>query len=169
MIGKGTFRKDLYYRLCAHEVHIPSLRERSEDIPVLLDQFLAEASETFGKKQPVYPPDLISYLTAYHFPGNVRELRAMVFDALARHKGGVLSMAAFLGAIGKEVTTSPISAGHSPDGDHLLKLWGRFPTFKEMEECLVTEALKLSNGNQGAAAALLGISRQALNKRICSR
>jgi DNA-binding NtrC family response regulator len=169
MSGQGTFRKDLFYRLCAHEVHLPALRERPEDIPILLEQFLAEAAEAFGKKQPAYPPDLISYLSAYHFPGNVRELRAMVFDALARHKGGVLSMAAFREAIGKEVTAGPMSIGHSPDGEQLMNLWGRFPSFKEMEECLVTEALKLSNGNQGAAAALLGISRQALNKRISSR
>jgi DNA-binding NtrC family response regulator len=169
MIGQGTFRKDLYYRLCAHEVHIPALRERPEDIPVLLEQFLIEAAEAFGKKQPAYPPDLISYLSAYHFPGNVRELRAMVFDAIARHKGGVLSMAAFREAIGKEATAGPMSTGQSPDGEQLLNLWGRFPTFKEMEECLVTEALRLSKGNQGAAAVLLGISRQALNKRISSR
>jgi DNA-binding NtrC family response regulator len=165
MIGTGSFRKDLYYRLCAHEVHLPSLRERSEDIPILLEYFLKEASQVFGKKLPAYPPDLINYLSAYHFPGNVRELRGMVFDALARHKGGVLSMAAFREAIGREVAANTTTAWENPDGDQLLKLWGRFPTFKEMEKCLVTEALKLSNDNQGAAAALLGISRQALNKR----
>lgn len=168
MIGQGTFRKDLYYRLCAHEVHVPTLRERSEDIPVLLEQFLAEAAQAFTKKLPAYPPELINYLSAYHFPGNVRKLRAMVFDAIARHKGGVLSLAVFREVIGKEATSS-ISTGQSPDGEELVKLWGRFPTFKEMEELLLAEALKLSGGNQGAAAALLGISRQAVNKRMNSK
>ena len=165
-ISQGLFRKDLYYRLCAHEVHLPALRERREDIPVLLEQFLTEAALEFGKKPPAYPPCLLNYFSSYPFPGNVRELRAMVFDAMARHQGGVLSISAFQKAIGKEVFSTDACAGQSLDGEELIKLWGHFPTFKEMEDCLLKEALKCSAGNQGAAAALLGISRQAVNKRI---
>lgn len=168
-ISQGTFRKDLYYRLCAHEVHVPALRERPEDIPVLLEHFLEEAAREFGKNKPAYPPNLLNYLSPYSFPGNVRELRAMVFDAIVRHKGGVLSMAAFQEAIGKETASGEATSGQPPDAEQLLKLWGRFPTFREMEDFLLGEALKCSGGNQGAAAALLGVSRQAVNKRIGSK
>lgn len=165
-ISQGLFRKDLYYRLCAHEVHVPALRERPEDIPLLLEHFLTEAALEFGKKTPTYPPQLLNYLASYPFPGNVRELRAMVFDAIARHKGGVLAMAAFQEGIGKGMASGAAPIVQTPDGEELIKLWGRFPTFREMEDFLFEEAVKLSGDNQGAVAALLGISRQAVNKRV---
>jgi len=95
MANAGTFRPDLYYRLFAHQIKIPPLRERNGDISLLLDFFLHDAAKTLGKKKPTYPPELCAYLSAYNFPGNVRELRAMIFDAVARHKQGVLSIASF--------------------------------------------------------------------------
>ena len=70
----GTFRKDLYYRLRIHHVHIPPLRERTEDLPLLLNHFLEKAAKMLGKKQPTPPKELITLLGAYHFPGNIREL-----------------------------------------------------------------------------------------------
>ncbi len=166
LMAEGKFRKDLYYRLHAHRVHIPPLRERPEDIPLLLELFLQEAAQFLGKKKPAYPPDLHSYLAAYHFPGNVRELKSMVFDAVARHQGGVLSTAAFRESIENTPTPVPPVSRTCPGIREWLQLAGRFPTLKEMEECLVAEALNVSGGNQGAAAGLLGITRQALNKRL---
>jgi two-component system response regulator HydG len=165
----GTFRKDLYYRLCAHHVHIPPLRERVEDIPLLLEEFLRDATRTLHKTKPSYRPELLTHLAAYNFPGNVRELRSMVFDAMTRHEGGNLSMASFRQTVGR----NPLPAGSAPapqqDTDRDFHLTGRFPTLKEIEEFLIAEALKRAGGNQGAAAALLGLSRQALNKRLCRR
>ncbi|HEY6872319.1 MAG TPA: sigma-54 dependent transcriptional regulator [Geobacteraceae bacterium] len=166
LMAEGKFRKDLYYRLYAHRAHIPPLRERPEDIPLLLEQFLQEAARFLHKKKPAYPPDLHRYLAAYHFPGNVRELRSMVFDAVARHKGGVLSTAAFRESIGHNPPPAPSASRACPEIKEWLQLSGRIPTLREMEECLVAEALNISGGNQGAAAGLLGISRQALNKRL---
>ncbi len=86
MVSKGKFRKDLFYRLKAHHVHLPPLRERKEDIPVLLEYFIEEASISLGKKPPKYPKEVITYLMNYSFPGNIRELKMIVYDAVARCK-----------------------------------------------------------------------------------
>jgi len=166
MLDAGTFRKDLYYRLRAHQVHIPPLRERREDIPLLLDQLLTESAERLGRKKPVYSPELLRLLLSYDFPGNVRELRAMVFDAAARSKHGMLSLEPFKETIRKEAERPraiPVSADEAPA---LSIPDGRFPKLREAEEFLVQEAMRRSGGNQGLAASFLGISRQALNKRI---
>ena len=164
-ITERTFRKDLYYRLRAHQVQIPPLRERREDIPLLLDHFLGTAADALGKKKPTPPPELAGYLAAYDFPGNVRELQAMVFDAVTRHQKGVLSMDCFLAIIGNK---RPDPALSSP-GDILRAGEDNFPTLKDAEEFLIGRALQLAKGNQGIAASYLGITRQALNKRLCRK
>src|SRR5690606_23184903 len=87
----GSFRRDLYYRLQTHRVHIPPLRERREDLPLLVEHFLAAAAKDLGKKKPTAPRELIDLLNTFTFPGNVRELEALVFDAVAKHQGKVLS------------------------------------------------------------------------------
>ena len=166
LVAAGTFRKDLYYRLRAHHVHIPPLRERAEDIPLLLECFLEAAATSLQKKKPAYPPELLSYLRAHSFPGNVRELRAMVYDAMARHQGGVLSTSSFREVIGKEVSTPEMASPQPCSVEQWMHVTGRFPTLTEMEEFLIAEALRLSDGNQGVAASRLGLSRQALNKRL---
>jgi DNA-binding NtrC family response regulator len=167
MVHKGEFRQDLYYRLFAHQIKIPPLREREGDLTLLLDCFLQDAARTFGKKKPTCPPELCSYLAAYDFPGNVRELRAMVFDAVARHSHGVLSLESFRKVIGSELH------GKTPPGDPtkrsvILRFLQeeRMPTLDEAETVLIEQALDLAHGNQGVAATYLGISRNALNKKI---
>ncbi len=91
-IAKGVFRADLYYRLAVHEVVVPPLRERMEDIPLLTTNFLDEAARTMGKPSPTPPKELFSLLKTHDFPGNVRELRALVFDAVAQHESRMVSM-----------------------------------------------------------------------------
>lgn len=168
LIAEGKFRKDLYYRLRAHQINIPPLRERPEDIALLLNYFLDEAAKSMGKKKPTPPPELITLMTTYGFPGNVRELQAMVYDAVARHKGGVLSMDSFKDIIGSERAASKNTYPVANE-DTTAYGAGHFPSLKETEEYLITKALELSNGNQGIAASLLGITRQALNKRLVRR
>ncbi len=167
-MAAGAFRRDLYYRLGAHQVNIPPLRERTEDIPLLLEHFLGEAAASLQKEKPVYRPELFSYLSTYHFPGNIRELKSMVFDAVTRHRGGNLTFSAFRRTAG---TCEPgtVAAPQSSSGEGDFRIDGRFPKLKEMEDFLTAEALRLSGGNQGAAAQLLGITRQALNKRLCRK
>lgn len=161
-VKQGRFRPDLFYRLCTHQVDIPPLRERRGDLPLLLDVFLEEAAEATGKKRPTPPPELLGYLAAYPFPGNVRELKAMVFDAVARHRGGVLSLDCFRKALGN------LSPAPLPCGEEMILLRDpqRIPTIKEAEEFLVARALELARGNQGVAASLLGLTRQGLNKKL---
>jgi DNA-binding NtrC family response regulator len=110
---------------------------------------------------------LITLLSNYFFPGNVRELQAMVFDAVARHRGGMLSMKSFREAINKKEHRGSLVSEEEPGRNRLLtSLSDNFPTLKESENFWIKKALKQAKGNQGIAASLLGISRQALNKRL---
>ena len=169
LVAEGRFRKDLYFRLYAHRLLIPPLRERTEDLPLLLDHFLADAADEFGKKKPTPPPELVTLLENYSFPGNVRELEALVYDAVARHDAGILSMESFSSAIGASRTPHFRHSEQSQAGTNRMEtIFGHFPTIAEVEEYMISEALQQAKGNQGIAANLLGISRQTLNKRIRS-
>jgi DNA-binding NtrC family response regulator len=167
LISTEKLRKDLFFRLRAHHVHIPPLRERIEDIPLLLTHFIAEAAKSLNKKKPTPPRELVTLLSTYHFPGNIREFQAMVFDAVARHKSGILSMDSFKEIIGqKHVSFQVELSAQMRNVNFMSDTPGRFPTLNEAEHYLISEALRLSDGNQGIAASLLGITRQALNKRL---
>jgi DNA-binding NtrC family response regulator len=167
MVASGDFRKDLYYRLCTHHVHVPPLRARSDDLPLLVEHLLAKAAAQLGKKKPTPPPQLFTLLNTWHFPGNVRELEAMVFEAVSHHRGGVLSMERFRLHMGTEAKEG--FAEEKGDGEAPLAIGGRFPTLREAADFLVQEALSRTGGNQTAAARLLGISRPALSKRLRRR
>lgn len=161
------FRSDLYYRLRSHQINIPPLRERKDDIQLLVNHFLDQAALSLNKKKPAIPDELIVLLCSYHFPGNVRELQSMVFDAVARNTAQVLSMESFYQIIstGKKMPIES-SKKYIPENVDLFQLFGKFPTIKELVNHLIVEALKIAEGNQGIAASLLGITRQALNKRL---
>jgi DNA-binding NtrC family response regulator len=168
LIKQGKFRNDLYYRLCGHRVHLPPLRERLDDIPLLLDHFLERSAACLNKKKPTPPPELASLLALYHFPGNVRELEALVFDAVLRHSSGILSMESFRLVLGDERPATK-SQGVSQPGDEqepLTALFGHFPTIDEVEEYLIAQAMIIAKGNQGLAGKLVGMGRQTLNKRL---
>jgi len=169
-VEKGDFRKDLYYRLRTHHVSLPPLRERPGDLPLLVHHFVEKAAQALGKPAPAVPRAVFQLLKTYRFPGNVRELEALVFDAVARHQGATLSLHSF-----KEATAgaSPLPESQPQadgSGGALAALFpDPLPTLRETEEALVAEALRRADGNQGVAAGLLGISRQALNKRLSRR
>lgn len=161
----GTFRPDLYYRLSSHKVELPPLRERSEDFKPLSDYFLKKAAALLGKAVPVAPAELYSYLASYRFPGNIRELEAIIHDAVARSTSRILPLEPVLAAIGNDLgkqSTVISVASQCP----VCPFAGKFPTLKDAEELLVNEALRLAENNQRLAAAYLGITRQALNKRL---
>ena len=167
MIASGQFRNDLYYRLRAHHIHIPPLRERREDIPLLLQHFLEMSAMLLKKKTPRFPPELVGLLQNYRFPGNVRELQLMVFDAVAQSRGGIVPMKSFRDIIGDDqILQKRREPTGMPEPDFLKSESVLLPTLKEAEEFLVQETLKRAAGNQGVAASMLGISRQALNKRL---
>jgi len=158
---EGGFRKDLFFRLQAHEIRIPPLRERKGDLGLLLDALLKMAAEELGRKKPTVPPQLLALLRNYDFPGNVRELRGMVFDAVARHDSGVLSCEAFEEAILKRRDgISEAKAEMDTSASERVVFPGELPTIDEAEAALVAEALRRTEGNKAMAARLLGISRQ---------
>lgn len=164
--GNG-FRQDLYYRLRSHHIHIPPLRERKKDIPFLIDYFLIKASNELGKKKPHPPKELFTLLSNYHFPGNVRELEGIIFDAVSLHKSGILSLELIRKKLSDQLVTKPITERNGDDtNDSPITITGRFPSLKETEDALIYEALKRADGNQTIAAELLGISRRALNNRL---
>ena len=167
LLSAGKFRKDLYYRLGDHHVHLPPLRERLEDLPLLVEHFLEKAAAALARKKPTPPDELITLLGTYDFPGNIRELESMVFDAVSSHTSGRLSLETFRLHLSQKQTKSAGRLYTSTfSGQSLIAFFARLPTLKQAEQLLVDEALRRSNGNQSIAAMSLGISRQALNKRI---
>jgi DNA-binding NtrC family response regulator len=161
-IEGGGFRRDLFYRLSTHAVRVPPLRERKEDLPLLVGLFVSEAATKLRQEPPRVPSQLFSLLEAYHFPGNVRELRSMVYDAIARSAGGTLSLDPFRDVIRRNADLG----GEDRAGDPRLVFSERLPTIREATGLLIEEALKRAGGNQSVAAGLLGISHQALSKRL---
>ena len=165
----GNFRSDLFYRVETHHIHLPPLRERKEDIPLLVTHFLERAAAALNKKTPTPPPELFTLLRSYHFPGNIRELESMVNDAVSGHEGGVLSTEPFRRKIDEHTSVlhgGAVRGTHAVSFVDELSSLDRLPVLKEMEELLMAEALKRADGNQTIAARLLGISRQALHKRL---
>ncbi len=165
MQENGQFRRDLYYRLCTHCVELPPLRERPEDIEPLTARFIEVISEQMGKKRPAAPDELYQLLRLHTFPGNVRELEAMVADAISRHTGGMLSTASF----SEKILGDRISAVSRPDmhdASAPVSFSGKLPLLREIEPMLITEALRRAGDNQSLAAQMLGVSRQTLNSRI---
>ena len=162
----SRFRKDLYYRLSTHHFHIPPLRKRLVDLPLLLDHFIEEASRALGKTVPNYPEELVVLLSNYSFPGNIRELRTLVYDAVSRHTSGILSMKRFGVRIEKEhacssdgSTSGALARDVSSEGTEL-------PTLREATRILIAKAMKRTKNNQSMAARLLGISRQTLARHL---
>jgi len=161
----GSFRRDLYYRLHTHQVHIPPLRERRGDIPLLLEHFCDEAAQTLNKPLPIQPKGLIPLLTGYTFPGNVRELKAMIYDAVSQQREQSLPMEPFVRVIGRsrpeQGSAKAPTQRHNPFAG-----FEELPTFGDAAAFLVLEAMERAGGNQTTAARLLGISQPALSKRL---
>lgn len=164
---KGDFRRDLFYRLETHHLHVPPLRERPEDIPLLFDHFLEKAAAEFGRSKIRNPPEVLDLLSTYSFPGNVREMRAMVYNATGAHTSSDLSPSFFRQTIDRK--RLPQGATSSAGDESGITFGLRLPTLDRADQLLVDEALRRSRGNQTVAARLLGISQPALSKRLKKR
>ncbi len=170
LLDTGEFRKDLNYRLRTHRIYIPPLRERLDDIPLLVDHFLEGAARDLDRRKPTAPPELVTLLKTYAFPGNIRELQSMIIDAVSRHKSGVLPLQTFRNHIGNSATSAPERNEHtaiaSTESPPIVFPGPQLPTIKQATDLLVHEAMQRANGNQSIAAGMLGISQQALSKRL---
>lgn len=154
MVDRESFRVDLFHRLNTFVIHIPPLRERKEDISELLNFYVHSFSEKFGKKIVRIDDKVYQRLAGYDFPGNVRELKNMVEQALIISEGSILKLKHF----------RVLRCKHSNSRPHNHT----FTTFNlcEVEKQVIAEALERSQFNKSKAAELLNISRQALDRKI---
>ncbi len=167
LLAAGSFRKDLYYRLCAYQILIPPLHERPEDIPLLIDHFAEEAAQSLQMAKPTLSPDAVEFLSSRTYPGNVRELRALIHDAVIRQNNGELALECFATGDREECSLSDVRTRYvAGNDDAFIDIFGRFPTIDDVEKYLIDRAMELANGRCSVAASLLGITRQALHKRI---
>jgi DNA-binding NtrC family response regulator len=165
----GEFRMDLYYRLSTHLIKVPPLRDRKEDIPLLVEHLMTSAAATMNKAIPTISPQAMNLLMQHHFCGNIRELKAYISDAVARSTHGHIQdnlIAERLTGATSMKSASPKSTVYT---NSLESLFGYFPTLEELADYAVEMALDVSANNQSQASRLLGISRQALNKRLKKR
>ena len=155
----GKLRSDLLYQLRAHRLNLPPLRQRQLDISMLINHFISLAAENMSLDAPLQPSELAKQLAGYRFPGNLHELKGMVFDAVSRSDGVALNISPFMEAINEHKKKSDNS-----DGQILFP--NKLPTLAEMNRALIDEAMNRTANNQTAAAQLLGISQSALSRRI---
>jgi transcriptional regulator with PAS, ATPase and Fis domain len=160
-IEAKTFRKDLYFRLKVIPIEVPTLRERREDVPLLVNHFVDRFNKELGKHVKPVAREVMEVLVKYDWPGNVRELknvieRAMLLDA----EDEIL-----LDHLPTEIHQSQSSAATGDKTAHVLTSF--FPmTLREVERIQIERTLEQTNGNKSKAAGILGISRQTLREKL---
>ncbi len=155
-LEQGTFREDLYYRLNVVPIDIPPLRAHKEDIPDLVNLFLARYAKASGKSFIGIAPGALDKLLAFHWPGNVRELENILERACALAVGPVLEAGDIRLDSGRAKTADSSAAALLPEGK----------TLDQWEDEIIREAYRRANGNKSQAARLLGLSRNALRYRL---
>ncbi len=163
---KELFRQDLHYRLRTHRILLPPLRDRKEDLDILINHFVECAADTLKKKRPRIPEELAVLLESYNFPGNIRELQAMIFDAMAQNDNGILPLSVFRQHISRAQQDEAKQQYHNSKNGIPIIFADPLPTIKQATRMLVEEAMNRAKNNQTTAASLLGISQQALSKRL---
>lgn len=154
-IKKGRFREDLYYRLNVVEIHIPPLRERTEDIPDIVNAFLEEFKEKYNKPDLSLSKNAMSVLTAYAWPGNVRELRNVIERATVLSRANVVEADDFPDKIRKPSEVAGEGIGED-----------RIYTMAEMERMYAQKVLEYAGGNKLKAARLLDIDPKTLRTKL---
>ncbi len=165
MEKEGTFRKDLIFRLKTHHVHLPPLRDRQDDLVLLIDHFIEQACRQLGKSRPTVPKEILTLLAPYDFPGNIRELETIIFDTLSAHQKKTLSLNRIKKYISQSHPTHRTNQLDKVSEDQVL-FPSKLPKLKQIGDLLVREAMRRAQGNQSVAAAMLGISPAAISKRL---
>ena len=160
-VANGRFREDLYYRVAVFRIHLPTLRERGEDVLLLAEHFLRELSTKMGRREPRVSGEARELLLAHSWPGNVRELQNTIERALILAEGPLIS-AQHLGIASpspRDATTATLAAPPKDDAATTL-------TIAAQEKRAIVEALERTHGHQGRAARLLGLTRFQLYGRL---
>src|SRR3954452_22733765 len=163
LVREGKFRDDLYFRLNVVRIVMPPLRERKEDIPILVRRFLRHFCKENQKPLLDLTAEAIDALLAYDWPGNIRELRTAIEHGVVMATGKQITLRDLPGAL-RELATAKLPGGVSPTeafGEKSSPL-----DLHETERRLIAQALASTNGNVTAAAKKLGISRRTLHRKI---
>jgi DNA-binding NtrC family response regulator len=161
-IREKKFREDLYYRLNVIPVRVPPLRERTGDIPILADHFLAKYAAENGKRKPALPGETIAALTAYSWPGNVRELENVIERAILVCSSDALRPH-HIALDGRETATGN---GAPVEGNAPPAVTGEAVTLRDMEKSLIFNTLKKVKGNKTRASEMLGISVRTMRNKL---
>jgi len=150
MIGNNVFREDLFYRINTIEIRVPSLRERLDDLPLLVDYFLRKYEQKYNKPRLSLSGKALETLTNYHWPGNIRELKHMSEKAVVMNESGILEPSDFF----------------TQSGDYGQAIPDRITRLADIEKAAIRLALDKARGNISKAALSLDISRSTLYSKI---
>jgi two-component system response regulator AtoC len=157
-VNAGRFREDLLFRLQVVTVHVPPLRERRGDIPLLIKHFVARHAERLARPAPHVAPEVYEMLEHYTFPGNVRELSHIIERGMLLAREGVITASDLPSEVARSWTTQ---AAHGGPMGSLADDW---PTLQVLERRYIDRVLSRTGGNKTRAAEVLGIDRRTLNR-----
>jgi DNA-binding NtrC family response regulator len=155
-VAENRFREDLYWRLNVIHVHIPPLRERPFDVPLLVEHFLARLAERSGQPAFEVSPEALAVLTAYSWPGNVRELENVLERSVAMVDGTTI----------RDADLPERVRGSGKTGSLLTRARDQRMTLAELEKEYILETLRLTGGNKSRAAEILGFDRRTLHRKL---
>jgi two-component system nitrogen regulation response regulator GlnG len=171
--AEGKFRADLYYRLSVFTIHLPPLRDRGEDLPMLVQHFLRRFGRELGRDVQDVAPEAMQLLRSYSWPGNIRELQSVVKQALLQTHGSVL-LPSFLPEFSPgSVESAPAAAGLNLELESFIRqrlqpdsrdLYAE--AHGQLDRFLLSSVLEYTGGSQHQAARLLGIARQTLRLKL---
>jgi DNA-binding NtrC family response regulator len=172
---EGRFRPDLYYRLGVFTIHLPPLRERGDDLPLLVRHYVRRFSRELEREVQEVAPETLERLRGYSWPGNVRELQSVLKQSLLQALGTTL-LPTFLPALPGE-PSGPVAASTTASGDPKLEAFIRLclasgeddlyaETHRQVDRLLLTRVLEDAGGNQLQAARRLGIGRGTLRRKL---
>ncbi len=176
-VEAGRFRRDLYYRLSVVPIRTPPLREHLEDLPRLVEHFVARVSSQLGTRPPAVGPETLEALRQRSWPGNVRELANAIERGVILQRNGRLSVAAVVGPLpgalsaarAPAASATPAPAPASPNGAEAAGAAAGTLNLRELEREAIERALRETGGHRSRAAGLLGISERTLRNKLNPR
>ncbi len=178
MVAEGKFRQDLYYRLNVFTIHLPPLRERMEDLPMLVEHFIKQSATQLGRHAAMVAPETISVLEQHSWPGNVRELQSAIKFALVHSRSDIFTPESLPPSIRRNSEPSSQPAADLHEGKRLevasfvrsllqnrsIEVYDQ--VIAAVDRIVLSETLRHVKGNQVAAAELLGVSRNTLRAKL---
>ncbi|MES2860296.1 MAG: sigma 54-interacting transcriptional regulator, partial [Pseudomonadota bacterium] len=176
-VAQGTFREDLFYRLNVFPIEAPALRERREDIPALIDHFVGRFNVEEGKRIAGASPETLALLTAFDWPGNVRQLENTIYRAIVLADAPFLQPHDFpaISGVAMPLETAPPSAAVMSYADlpplpeqpiRILDERGHLRTLEDIERDLIQHAIEVYAGHMSEIARRLGIGRSTLYRKV---